>query len=87
MFLAAVLAFSLLPAAFAADSGNCGDNVTWSYDNHVLTIEGTGPMSDCTYELYDNATGQPWSDWEGNIDTVIIADGVTSIGARAVVRA
>ena len=34
-------------AAEILDSGSCGENVTWTLDsNGVLTISGTGPMTD-----------------------------------------
>ena len=54
LILALLMVFSLLPAsAFAANvvqSGNCGDNMTWTLDDEgVLTITGTGEM-----------TGAPW---------------------------
>lgn len=54
--------------------GTTGD-CTWTLDGTVLTISGNGAMAD-----YDSASPAPW----GNIArTVIIADGVTSIGKRA----
>ena len=34
-----------------AASGKCGDNLTWSYNNGVLTISGSGAMYD--YPVYD----------------------------------
>ena len=38
--------------------GNCGGNVSWSYDTDscVLTISGRGSMLDCAY-VYDEDTG------------------------------
>ena len=54
-------------------SGKCGDNVTWNVADGVLTISGTGAMSD--YEV------SPWSRYE--ISAVIIEDGVTHIGSCA----
>lgn len=47
ILLAACLIFSLLPVsamADAAESGSCGDNLTWTLENGVLTISGTGEM-------------------------------------------
>ena len=54
-------------------SGKCGDNATWNVADGVLTISGTGAMSD--YEI------SPWQEYE--IDAVIIEDGVTHIGSCA----
>ncbi len=61
----------------AATSGNCGDNVTWSFAGDTLTISGTGAMKDYDWQ------GGPWSDIKEQITTVIIQSGVTSIGAYA----
>ena len=55
-------------------SGTCGDNLTWRlhYDG-TLTIEGTGQM-----------TSSPWSDdYKSCIKTIIVGEGVTSIGRSA----
>lgn len=62
------------------DHGICGDNLTWILTpDNVLTIRGTGPMYDMDP---DNPT---WyiTDSECYPETVIIEDGVTSIGAYA----
>lgn len=59
------------------DSGSCGTNLTWTlYDNNELVISGTGEMRD----FYSNA---PWYNYRGIIESVIINEGVTSIGAYA----
>ena len=70
----------LLPMAASADqSGTCGDNVTWTYneDTHTLTISGSGEM----YNYYSSYS----SPWYGNreILTVLIEESVTSIGGGA----
>lgn len=52
ILLAACLIFSLLPVsamADAAESGACGDNLTWTLENGVLTISGTGEMDGYGY--------------------------------------
>ena len=67
-------------------SGTCGaegDNLKWTLDkNGVLTISGTGAMMD-----YADNEGfimpQPWESYAAQIKEVIIADGVTTIGACA----
>lgn len=58
-------------------SGTCGDNLTWAFDGHKLTISGTGAMSDF------GSTVSPWNDYRDEITTVEIGDGVTSIGKKA----
>ena len=60
-----------------SSSGKCGDNLTYSYSNGVLTISGTGKMSDSIYPNYS-----PF-DNNKNIKSVIINEGVTSICTRA----
>ena len=60
--------------AAGTQSGTCGDNVTWTLDSEgVLTIEGTGVMAD-----YSTTSPAPWKDL--SITSVVIGDGVTTIG-------
>ena len=80
------LLLSLLAAStFAAtvDSGTCGaagSNLRWKLsDAGVLTISGTGAMED--YDWWPNQA--PWIYYTYPIKSVIISDGVTSIGAYA----
>ena len=58
---------------------NEGKNVTWLYNiaTNTLTISGTGAMAD-----YDS--GNPgWYNYRDNISSIVIGDGVTSIGGNA----
>ena len=74
-----VLLLTLLPMlAMADNSGSCGDNVTWTYteSTKTLTIQGSGAMDN-----YNNS--MPWSNIRTNIQSIVIEDGVTSIGNRA----
>ena len=60
-------------------SGTCGADLTWTlYEDGVLTISGTGKMSD-----YPADTGAPWFGWRDQITSVVIRSGATSIGSRA----
>ena len=70
-----------------ATSGTCGaegGNLEWTLDeNDVLTISGTGAMAD-----YAAATGTGAAPWSWYIDvseikSLVIEDGVTSIGSYA----
>ena len=68
------MALALLPGiAHAATSGSCGGNVTWSYSDGTLTIQGTGRMIE--YSI----TSQPWYAYHDQIRTVMIRGGVTNI--------
>ena len=66
-------------AALADTSGPCGDNVNYSFNSTtgVLTITGTGPMTE-----FSSANPSPF---KGNtaISSVIIGEGVTSVGYDA----
>ena len=62
---------------FAPTSGECGDNLTWKYSNHTLTISGTGDMWDFT------ATEVPWGDLCGQIHNISLPIGITSIANNA----
>ena len=71
----------LLPmVAMADDSGSCGTNVTYTYvsSTGTLTIQGSGAMTDYHYD--DDV---PWYSYRKDIKTVVIKDGVTSIGYHA----
>lgn len=64
--------------AYADDltTGSCGNNVSYSFDSATgtLTISGTGPMTNYTWSSHSPFYGN------ANIETVIINDGVTTIG-------
>ena len=59
--------------------GECGKNVTWSLSTttNTLTISGKGAMAN-----YGTTSG-PWKPYEDYVKTVVIEDGVTSIGEYA----
>ena len=61
-----------------AESGTCGDNLTWNLTDGVLTISGTGAMTD-----YNSSSTTPWYSYRSSILSVIIEDGVTNIGKYA----
>ncbi len=83
--LALCLCLALLPVtAFAAsvvDSGTCGDNLTWKLEGNTLTISGTGAIED--YPSDGSGKNAPWDSVSDSIQTVVLEDGVTSIGERA----
>ena len=81
LLCAVPLGLGLVNTAYAAEtanSGTCGDNVTWRLsDDGVLTISGTGAMQD-----YNSDSG-PWASFSSQIKSVTIERGVTSIGRYA----
>ena len=89
LLLALMMVVGLLPAlslpARAATNGNCGaatnpggeSSVTWSLNSGVLTITGTGAMAN--WEPND----VPWNSSRNLITSVVIKDGVTTIGEHA----
>ena len=65
-------------------SGTCGNHVTWKLENSTLTISGTGKMydyDDYIEETYITGSTAPWNGL--GFDTVIVEEGVVSIGNRA----
>ena len=67
-----------------AQSGTCGDNLTWTLSSGTLTISGTGPMTDFNFFPHTPLRpNTPWYYYLSSIKTVIIEDGVTSIGYLA----
>ena len=54
----------------------------WKLENGTLTISGTGNMPDFSINV-NNRTTAPWDSQRDKIKTVVIKDGVTSIGKYA----
>ena len=73
-------------------SGNCGqpgneNAVRWDYDTDTktITIAGSGPMMYYNSVLNDDqsySNGAPWKAFAGEIESVIIENGVTSVGSN-----
>lgn len=72
--------FSVFIETYDVYNGACGDGLTYSIADGVLTISGTGEMY-VKYE-YSNSVF-PWSYVSDEITSVVIEDGVTSIAASA----
>lgn len=79
--IAVILILSVLsaPFAYAAESGICGDTVTWTYDrtSGTLYISGTGKMKDYAYP------NTPWNALSQSITKISVSDGVTYIGKNS----
>ena len=70
------LAFALLPASAETLTWNCGTSVTCTLeDDGKFTVSGEGPMTD-----YSFATYADWYAYRGQIQTVEIEEGVTTVG-------
>ena len=81
LLLVLCLLLSVVPVTAHAvtASGTCGDYLTWTLnDDGVLTISGTGPMTD-----YTNSYALPWDSNRNSIFSVIIENGITTIGDLA----
>ncbi len=85
VFLALVLLLCALPAAaeettapteVTREPGWCGENITWVYQDGVLTVQGEGKMDDFPETA-------PWAVYHASIVRVVISDGITYIGANS----
>ena len=87
--LAVVLLAVGVSAAEIVDSGNCGDNLTWTLDSEgTLTISGNGSMEN--YDPYDENQDDeyegyrtPWESMSDNVQQLVVTSGVTGIGDYA----
>lgn len=86
LILAVVLAciFGVTAVADTRIGGTCGDSCEWSLDlgSGVLTISGTGAMEDYNFAGL-NIVRQPWYEYKNNVLSVVIEEGITSIGEFA----
>lgn len=57
-----------MPEIDIPTSGSCGENLTWSFAEGVLTITGTGAM-----------TSSPWNPLKSDIQSVVMSEGITGI--------
>ena len=55
-------------------SGTSG-NVSWSWDDGVLTLTGTGTMNN-----YTSTPTAPWSQYMASTTSILVGEGITSIG-------
>ena len=73
-----LLALTLGAGTIFAEGGKCGENLTWNLTDSVITISGTGDMKNWSYSGL-----VPWSSNRSSIKSVVIEEGVTSIGDYA----
>lgn len=74
-----IVSWSITASAQTVASGTCGDDLTWVLDDEgTLTISGTGNMTNWT-----KVASVPWYYMRKSISTVIIENGVSTIGNLA----
>ena len=78
LMLMLCVAFTVTAACAETYNGTTGD-CTWTFDSATgtLTISGSGAMAAYT------SSSMPWAAYKDNITSVVIEDGVTSIGNYA----
>lgn len=85
-----IIAATVPISVSAAYNGTCGENLVWTLDDSgVLTISGTGEMDGFTF--MEDAVGSttegnkmaPWYKYRTAIKSIVIKNGVTSIGVFA----
>ncbi len=55
--------------------GKCGDDLTWEYNDGVLTISGTGAM----YDYYNNMYSAPWLVYAEQTHTLVLPKELTTL--------
>ena len=80
LMMTALLISLFVPFVSAAEvSGTCGDNLRWTLsESGVLTVSGEGNMN-----LYSELYPAPWYSHRNKIRSIVVEEGVTSIGNRA----
>lgn len=67
-------------------SNQCGDNISWEYNNKTLTFSGHGEMYDYNTKYDKNglvSTDIPWADAFDKVEKVVVEDGITYVGNSA----
>lgn len=79
VLLVLILLMSIVPTAFAdGETGQCGDNLTWTLSAGTLTVSGSGDMWDFT-----EPGMAPWYPLRGEILRLVLPEGLTSVGDLA----
>jgi len=58
--------------------GSCGDHTFWKLNEGVLTINGTGKMTN-----FSASNRAPWRKFQSLIESIVVEERVTSIGSNA----
>ena len=65
------------PTEAVREPGWCGESITWTFSDGVLTLSGSGEMDD-----YDQGEA-PWEEHKQQITRVVLSGGITYIGSYA----
>ena len=68
----------MITSSWSQSTGSCGYQLTWTFENNVLTISGTGAMTNYSIEAQ-----RPWHTFCDDIVEVRVEEGVTSLGTYA----
>ena len=68
----------MITSSWSQSTGSCGYQLTWTFENNVLTISGTGAMTNYSIEAQI-----PWHAFCDDIVEVRVEEGVTSLGRYA----
>ena len=67
-----------------APMGTIDDRITWIILNDTLTIRGEGAIPDYSLPYFeDDPDASPWNKWCSSLNSVVICEGITSIGKFA----
>lgn len=81
-----ITAIMIFFTVYADETGICGDNLMWKFEDATgtLTISGTGSMNDYTHDSYSYVpVNTPWYYYHDEITNIIVSDGVSTIGSYA----
>ena len=67
----------LVVSAAPLAENQCGESISWSYSNGLLTLQGSGEMYNYSLQT------APWYQYASEITSIDIAPGITSIGSYA----
>ncbi len=80
-FLSLLMIFLSVPVSLATDMPPVEDaSISWSYKSGVLTLSGSGKMTDFCGDEGTNVTSAPWRDYRSSITTVVVGDSISTIG-------
>lgn len=74
-----VLCTMFLAVPAAAASGSCGDSVTYTLENGVLTISGTGSTTEFTRNSELDTVNTPWWEQRESVTSIVVEEGVTCL--------
>ena len=78
VLLCLTLLLACVPAAYAAESGSCGESLSWTFNAGTLTITGSGSMTN-----FPESSMAPWYAYRKDIVRLELPEGLTNIGDLA----